>query len=315
MTHRIPARCRRERLLSPWLLTLAALGAGGCALTPEDSTVPAAGGSPTRDAGPVFRAPPADVTHSDASFADTDSTGAEPDAIGVPSDGSVDARAPGGTETPSDTAAAGDLMPTDATLPADVSPSAPCEPVGSAGCGEGLQCFPDPGGNLCLAPGKKPHGVACNGWNDCAWGHLCVGGVCRTICDTAGGLPWTCKPGVPCEKIVFSGAGAAGKNLGACKPGDACDLLTDKGCGSAQTCVPSGWLKACVGAGTAAAGATCTSAADCSQGFLCLDAGGAAVCRKKCSTAGGDPACSGKCSALVTPDGLPHAGDAGFCVQ
>ena len=298
----------RAALVAAALLAVAHLPT--CALPPEEDAAATSALDATKDSGPVFRGPPA--------------AGVTLDAGAPASDGFDTGAAPGSdaaSQVLADAAVGGDLLlPGDATasdggLPAEASPTAGCEPVGSAGCGDGLQCFPDPGGNVCLNPGKKPHGAACAGWNDCAWGHLCIAGVCRTICATTATSQWACKPGVPCEKIVFSGAGAAGKNLGACKSGDACDVLTDQGCASGQTCAPAGWIKACIGTGKAVAGATCTSAADCLPGHLCLDAGGAAVCRKKCSTLGGPQSCVGKCSPLLSPDGQPRAGDVGFCVE
>jgi hypothetical protein len=201
-------------------------------------------------------------------------------------------------------------------MAADVSPPEPCNPVGSKGCDTGAQCFPDPKGNQCLSPGSKPHGSPCSAWNDCAWGTLCVAGTCRQVCDASGqDKSWLCKPGVPCEKIVFEGAGTAGKNLGACKPGDDCDALTDAGCKFTQTCVPSGALKTCQDAGKGKPGEPCQSIKDCQVCALCLDAGGSGVCRQKCATDGGEPVCAGKCSPILGPDGKAVSGGVGFCVQ
>ena len=186
-----------------------------------------------------------------------------------------------------------------------------CAVLSSAGCSDGKQCFPDGKANLCYAAGKGKHGEPCKVFNDCQVGALCVAGLCRQLCDwtgkDAGAL---CKPGVPCDKLVFEGAGEVGQSLGACKPSDPCNPLNDEGCGDKQTCVPSGWLKACTTAGTATLGAPCTGG--CQKGWLCIEN----KCRARCQTLGELPKCpAGVCTPVLGPDDKAVPEFVGYCIN
>lgn len=195
-----------------------------------------------------------------------------------------------------------------------------CNPVTSVGCPAAEQCFPNPSGHVCAATGTKAHAAACIYWNECAKGALCVAGFCRSVCDASGkDAAFSCKPGVPCEAIVFDGAGEVGANLGACKPPEPCDPLTDAGCPAGKACTASGWMKACTAVGTKTAGESCSSAAPCQAGLLCadtgkLEAGKAKICRAKCHTDGKAPACTaGSCKSVLGPDGQAVPDFVGSC--
>ncbi len=186
-----------------------------------------------------------------------------------------------------------------------------CAPLSSLGCAPGLQCFPNPPDNLCAPPGTTAAGSACQSWNQCEFNSLCVAGVCRSLCDASGtDSAAACKPGVPCEKLVFDGGDAVAADLGACKPGDACNPLSDQGCAAGQTCVPYGWLKTCTKAGGGGAGQACADNNPCIQGLLCVQG----ACRLRCTTAGGEPSCAASaCLALLGPDGSPVPENVGWC--
>ena len=96
-----------------------------------------------------------------------------------------------------------------------------CTPVcaifGSSGCAALEQCYPDGKANLCGVAGTKSVGDACVYFNECQIGQLCVGGVCRVLCnDTGLDAQWLCEPGVPCDPVNVGGAAA--KDLGVCVP-------------------------------------------------------------------------------------------------
>ncbi len=195
-------------------------------------------------------------------------------------------------------------------------PAPVCDVLTSKDCGEGKQCFPDGKSNLCYPAGAKVHGSACAAANDCVVGVLCVAGQCRSLCDWSSAKPAvSCQPGVPCEKLVFDGAGDVGQGFGVCKPAAACDPLSDIGCPAGQKCNPSGWFKACAEPGSAGVGASCAAASQCQSGLLCLETGPAAgTCRPRCHTGGSNPACqAGTCTALVDSTGKPIPGNVGAC--
>ncbi|MBM4345425.1 MAG: hypothetical protein FJ100_18795 [Deltaproteobacteria bacterium] len=195
-------------------------------------------------------------------------------------------------------------------------PAPVCKVLTSQGCPAGQQCFPDGKANLCYAAGSTKNGDKCKQFNDCVVGVLCVAGYCRQLCDWTGkDAANLCKPGVPCDKLVFDGgAGEVGKNLGACKPSDPCNPLTDEGCAAGQTCTPTGWLKTCVAAGTGGVAGACTSQGACKPGLLCTDAGSGKKCLARCHTNGGAPACAaGDCKPVLGPDGKAVPEFVGVC--
>ena len=102
--------------------------------------------------------------------------------------------------------------------PADCGSCTPvCSLFDSSGCQATEQCYPDGKANLCSAPGTLSVGDACIYFNACQKGQLCVGGLCRVICDYTGtNTQSLCEPGVTCGKVNVSGPAAAG--LGVCLP-------------------------------------------------------------------------------------------------
>ena len=186
-----------------------------------------------------------------------------------------------------------------------------CVPLSSLGCAPGLQCYPYPPDNICAAPGALAPGAACNAWNSCQIAALCVAGLCRSLCDISGTDSATmCKPGVPCEKLLFAGVDLVAPDLGGCKPGDACNTLTDVGCAPGKTCVPLGWLNTCTKAGSGGSGQACAAHGECLQGLLCIKG----ACRLRCSTQGGPPQCAATaCTPVLGPDDNPVPGFVGWC--
>lgn len=195
-------------------------------------------------------------------------------------------------------------------------PGPVCDVLSSKSCPSGQQCFPDGKQNLCYPAGVKPHGEACSLANDCTLGVLCVAGQCRTLCDyTGANSAAACKPGVPCEKLIFDGAGEVGQGVGVCKPAAACDPLSDSGCPEGQKCNPSGWFKSCASPGSGANGAVCNASSQCGVGLLChIGSSGSGVCQPRCSTSGGGPVCAaGSCTAVLDGSGQPIPGNVGTC--
>lgn len=266
---------------------------------------------------------PVDV-HGDAPAADATATDAASDATDSCGNGTCDA----GEDCAACPADCGKCPPfcgngacdngeTCGACPKDCGacPAAVCKVLTSQGCPPGQQCFPDGKANLCYGAGTSKHGDKCKQFNDCVVGVLCVAGFCRQLCDWTGkDAANLCKPGVPCDKLVFDGAGEVGQNLGACKPSDPCNPLTDEGCAAGSTCTPSGWLKTCVGAGTGAVGSACSTQGACKPGLLCTDAGSGKKCLARCHTDGGAPACAaGDCKPVLGPDGKAVPEFVGVC--
>lgn len=195
-------------------------------------------------------------------------------------------------------------------------PGPVCDVLTSKNCPSSQQCFPDGKQNLCYPAGVKVHGEPCSLANDCTIGVLCVAGLCRSLCDYTGANPAaTCKPGLPCEKLVFDGAGEVGQGLGVCKPAAACDPLSDSGCPDGQKCNPSGWFKSCASPGSGANGSVCNASSQCEKGLLChIGSSGSGLCRPRCHTGGGSPACaSGSCTPMLDSAGQVIPGNVGTC--
>lgn len=195
-------------------------------------------------------------------------------------------------------------------------PAPVCSVLTSKECSEGKQCFPDGKSNLCYPAGTKVHGNTCAAANECVVGALCVANQCRSLCDWSSAKPTvTCQPGVPCEKLVFDGAGDVGQGIGVCKPAAACDPLSDIGCPGGQKCNPSGWFKACAEPGSGAVGSLCAASSQCQAGLLCLESvAGSGTCRPRCHTGGSNPACqAGTCTAILDSNGKPIPGSVGAC--
>ncbi len=195
-------------------------------------------------------------------------------------------------------------------------PGPVCDVLTSKNCSAGQQYFPDGKQNLCYPAGVKLHGEPCSLANDCTLGVLCVAGQCRSLCDYSGANPTAaCKPGVPCEKLIFDGAGDVGQGIGVCKPAAPCDPLSDSGCPEGQKCNPSGWFKSCASPGSGASGTPCNASSQCNTGLLChIGSSGEGVCRSRCHTGGGSPSCaSGSCAPMLDSAGQSLPGSVGVC--
>lgn len=203
-----------------------------------------------------------------------------------------------------------------ATCPGDCPAEWPiCSMFGAPNCPDSKQCYPNGKANLCSKPGIIAVAKPCKFYSDCVSNALCVGGKCRAVCDSSGkNAEFICKPGVPCEKLVFGGTNGTPEPLGVCKPGDDCDTLTDVGCDAGASCVAYGWLKTCSKAGKFGPGADCSGLGQCQLGSLCVNLGKGNKCFARCNTAGGAPYCAvGKCTAVLGPDGLAIPNSVGVC--
>ena len=176
-------------------------------------------------------------------------------------------------------------------------PCTPCNPLTSAGCKSGQQCYVTDTGLQCGGAGAVTDGTPCKFLNDCSLGSMCVGGLCRTICATAG-TSLGCSAPATCEELGTA-TGAIGYNLGACFAPDNCNLITSSGCPTGFACMPGSSGKQCTQAGTVGLDGACTSVADCAIGFLCLNNGATSgTCKKRCNTT----------DATTCPSGLTCGG-------
>lgn len=169
-----------------------------------------------------------------------------------------------------------------------------CELVSRCGCSASQNCAYVGTTTKCIAPGNKSMWSACTYNSDCPVGAGCAGGVCRPDCNTASdcGLPGT--PYRACYQVTNSATGAPFVGFKTCtqqcNPMDPTNTAADPAfgaCGSGTSCIVSSEGIAgttnCVAAGSASAGAACTSTSDCSAGLLCApDDVGATVCTQWC---------------------------------
>ena len=175
-----------------------------------------------------------------------------------------------------------------------------CSPLTSDGCTAAQQCYPVSTGNpQCGNPGIKAKGQTCSGAADCAKGMLCVGKICKLICDTTGqNAQFTCPSG-KCNEVNWGDGKPIGWNMGACFEVTNCNLVTDAGCQPDQSCDFLQDGKTCFATGTKTIGAGCTNLDECQKGSMCI--GNPSQCLQKCNTA--SPACpSGKTCLKVTID-------------
>lgn len=175
-----------------------------------------------------------------------------------------------------------------------------CSPLTSDGCTAAQQCYPVTTGNpLCGNPGSKAKGATCSGATDCAKGMLCVGKICKKICDATGAnAQLGCSSG-KCNEVNWGDGKPIGWNLGACFEATSCNLVTDVGCQADQSCDFLQDGKTCFATGSKTVGAGCTNLDECVKGTMCI--GNPAQCLQKCNTAA--PSCpSGKSCLKVTID-------------
>ena len=118
--------------------------------------------------------------------------------------------------TPADdaTSTTGDV--TDLPEPDTITAGATCSLFASLGCDGGAQCYPDGKTNFCSPAGFLQTGQACVYFNDCVAGNLCVGGLCRSLCDYTGNKAYDCPVGITCDKLNVSGP--VGPGIGVCHP-------------------------------------------------------------------------------------------------
>lgn len=183
-----------------------------------------------------------------------------------------------------------------------------CSPLTSQGCPSGQQCYPQANANpVCSKPGSAALGQPCIGLADCAFGMLCISGVCGKVCDTSGTTPaYLCKSPAVCAGISVGGKPLP-YNIGFCFGGDSCNLVSNVGCPSGLACTPVNDGKACVKPGSGGSGAACTSDEDCLATHLCVaeSQGGPSKCFKKCLYPSGSPSCSGPQSCVAVTTGAP----------
>ncbi|MSP91725.1 MAG: hypothetical protein EXR79_07960 [Myxococcales bacterium] len=191
-----------------------------------------------------------------------------------------------------------------------------CDPLTQSGCDGAQQCYPAPPTQTFCAPfGKLAKGVGCDASDACQKGLLCVGSVCRLLCDYAGkngGLG--CVAPAKCVELS-NGTKPLGWNLGACLGGDTCNLLTNLGCPPGQACVSFQTTKLCGKAGIGGTGVVCQGTQDCLATHLCVGGGAAGTCKLRCHAGGGSPKCPlGACGQVTLGQGGPVAGDSlGVC--
>lgn len=179
----------------------------------------------------------------------------------------------------------------------------PCNPLTSVGCAKSQQCYVTNTGLTCGGFGTVADGGLCTNLNDCAVGSMCIGGLCRKICATAGSKGPSCSGAATCEELVTS-SGSVGYNLGACFAPDNCNLTTSVGCATGFACMPGTTAKQCVKAGKVGLDGACTSIADCDVGFLCLNNGATSgTCKKRCLTTDASTCPSGlSCGGITIGD-------------
>jgi hypothetical protein len=161
--------------------------------------------------------------------------------------------------------------------------------------------LPDGGvGRACLPAGTAMEGAACSQQVACGKGLLCVGGTCSKLCyvDT------NCTNGARCASgVTVMGSPEIATT---CVTLQACDPLLQN-CPQGQGCYLSDMGAVCVSAGTVANNATCTPAANCVPGNLCLvtmQGATSGTCKQFCNLDGGMPSCgAGACNGL---QGVPY---------
>ncbi|HAN32205.1 MAG TPA: hypothetical protein DCQ06_11455 [Myxococcales bacterium] len=189
-----------------------------------------------------------------------------------------------------------------------------CEPLSSKGCPATQQCYPTQTSAACGNPGSITAGNPCTVSTSCAKGMLCVGSICKPLCDSSGAdANFNCSEGT-CDALQYSDGKPVGFNLGTCVVFGKCNATTNVGCAVNQNCDVSDKGTFCISHGTKTNGMACTSLNECAKGFMCI--GNPMVCMKKCATTGGTPSCPGGTScSMVTIDNnnTPAPNNLGVC--
>ena len=149
---------------------------------------------------------------------------------------------------------------------------------------------PDSGPTGCTSDAGCDDGIACNGVERCGAGGACVPGTPPTCDDGIACTASACvEPTGTCSHTPDSSLCPAGQTCGATGCASACSespcRLTSPqcGCGAGQGCYLSGSTRGCAAAGTAAEGATCTTANSCQPGLVCLNVSTTAAVVNQCS--------------------------------
>ena len=189
-----------------------------------------------------------------------------------------------------------------------------CEPLTSKGCPAAQQCYPTSTSAACGNPGTIAENSPCTATTSCQKGMLCVGSVCKKLCDSSGSnASFACAQG-KCDTLQYSDGKPVGFNLGTCVVYGKCNPVTNVGCASNQNCdlVKEGTV--CIPHGSKTQGQGCNSLSECSKGFMCI--GNPMICMQKCSTAGGGSGCPGgkQCVMVTSGDNAtPAPNNLGVC--
>ena len=160
---------------------------------------------------------------------------------------------------------------------------------------------PDSGPTGCTSDAACDDGLACNGVERCGAGGACVAGT-----------PPSCDDGIACTVsacVEPTGACSHTPDSALCPPGQTCGAtgcvsacsespcrLTSPQCGcpGGQGCYLSGSVRSCAAAGSAAEGASCTTASSCQPGLVCLNVSSTTAVVNQCGRfCAGDTDCIG----------------------
>jgi hypothetical protein len=184
-------------------------------------------------------------------------------------------------------------------------PPAMCDFFLSCGCDTPAEkCTAGASGVVCDTAGAVTAGEECTYDDECTGGTICTtyagSMVCRAFCDPA----HPCPDGEACYLTVTDRAAPPNPIGKACA--QVCSLLEQDcvgdvlGCYESKDHVDEPELGICLTAGTAVQDEACVRAADCAEGYLCMDVSGGAMseCRRICDTDGDPPCPAGACQPL-----------------
>jgi hypothetical protein len=182
-----------------------------------------------------------------------------------------------------------------------------CDTFPQCGCPNGQACdvVTVAGITQCVVAGNVPPYNACDGTNTkCQAGYACVGGACKSFCDT----PATCN-GSDCLQVTYDNAGTptpipgmkiCSKQCALENPGAACGptlgcFISDQAAGKTD----------CATGGLGIGAVNCTAvpatpSSTCAPAYVCLTSG---ECRKWCRVGvAGDCAAGKSCTAFAAPN-------------
>lgn len=190
--------------------------------------------------------------------------------------------------------------------PADTGIVDQCDPLLQSGCVDpSTKCIIERGGAECVTPNVDDVAInePCAG-GQCQPGMVCIGDgsglppVCRQICDRESGAGCA---GLPFEADCLERV--RNTNWGVCSPlPPACDVLTQEPCPIGESCQPflrfgGSFDLRCRPSGPGLEEDSC-STERCERGLVCINIGGAPLCKKVCDD---DPGCApdGMCAGRV----------------